>query len=106
MHWDNCNEYFGKDFAIPDIKKKPSFSSNRKKESPHFFFLKNTLKGTTDNIFTGDLVHVRSGNVQVVSSGNGNVNPPIGVFMGCFFEEKTHRPKKRRRFSILIGYRH
>ena len=35
---DNCNEYFGKDFAIPDIKKKPSFSSNRKKESPTTIF--------------------------------------------------------------------
>ena len=35
---DNCNEYFGKDFVIPDMKKKPSFSSNRKKESPTIIF--------------------------------------------------------------------
>ncbi len=51
--------------------------------------------GLASNIFTGDLVHVRAGNVQPVSSGNGNVNPPIGVFMGCYYEEDGE-PKFRK----------
>ena len=35
---DNCNEYFGENCIIPNLKRKPSFSSNRKKESPTIIF--------------------------------------------------------------------
>ena len=43
--------------------------------------------GTASNIFTGDLVHLRLGNIDVVSADTGDVDAPIGVFMGCYFEE-------------------
>ena len=43
--------------------------------------------GTASNIFTGDLVHIRLGNIDVVSANTGDVDAPIGVFMGCYFEE-------------------
>ncbi len=43
--------------------------------------------GTASNIFTGDLVHIRLGNIDVVSSNTGDVDAPIGVFMGCYYEE-------------------
>ena len=43
--------------------------------------------GTASNIFTGDLVHVRLGVVDVVSADTGDVDAPIGVFMGCYYEE-------------------
>jgi len=34
----NCNKYFGNDFVTPGIKRKPSFSNNRRKESPTIIF--------------------------------------------------------------------
>ena len=43
--------------------------------------------GTASNIFTGDLVHIRLGNIDVVSANTGDVDAPIGVFMGCYYEE-------------------
>ena len=43
--------------------------------------------GTASNIFTGDLVHLRLGVVDVVSADTGDVDAPIGVFMGCYYEE-------------------
>ena len=43
--------------------------------------------GTASNIFTGDLVHLRLGNIDVVSADTGDVDAPIGVFMGCYYEE-------------------
>ena len=43
--------------------------------------------GTASNIFTGDLVHLRLGNIDVVSANTGDVDAPIGVFMGCYYEE-------------------
>ena len=51
--------------------------------------------GTASNMFTGDVVMVKEGNTTPVTVGNGNVNPPIGVFMGCFFEENGE-PKFRQ----------
>ena len=43
--------------------------------------------GTASNICTGDLVHIRLGNIDVVSANTGDVDAPIGVFMGCYYEE-------------------
>ena len=43
--------------------------------------------GTASNIFTGDLVHIRLGNIDVVCADTGDVDAPIGVFMGCYYEE-------------------
>ena len=43
--------------------------------------------GTASNIFTGDLVHIRLGNIDVVSANTGDGDAPIGVFMGCYYEE-------------------
>ena len=43
--------------------------------------------GTASNIFTGELVHIRLGNIDVVSANTGDVDAPIGVFMGCYYEE-------------------
>ena len=43
--------------------------------------------GTASNMFTGDVVMVKEGNTTPVTVGNGNVNPPIGVFMGWYYEE-------------------
>ena len=51
--------------------------------------------GTASNMFTGDVVMVKEGNTTPVTVGNGNVNPPIGVFMGGFFEENGE-PKFRQ----------
>ena len=51
--------------------------------------------GTASNMFTGDVVMVKEGNTTPVTVGNGNVNPPIGVLMGCFFEENGE-PKFRQ----------
>ena len=51
--------------------------------------------GTASNMFTGDVGMVKEGNTTPVTVGNGNVNPPIGVFMGCFFEENGE-PKFRQ----------
>tara|TARA_R110002020_G_scaffold87516_1_gene215705 strand:- start:3450 stop:4037 length:588 start_codon:yes stop_codon:yes gene_type:complete len=39
------------------------------------------------SIFTGDLVHVRGGLVSVVGNDSGASDTPIGVFMGCYYEE-------------------
>ena len=51
--------------------------------------------GLASNIFTGDLVNVRAGVIDVVSAATGNLNAPIGVFMGCYFEEDGE-PKFRK----------
>tara|TARA_R100001369_G_scaffold72694_1_gene101017 strand:- start:1011 stop:1598 length:588 start_codon:yes stop_codon:yes gene_type:complete len=43
--------------------------------------------GAAGSIFTGDLVHVRNGVVSVVGNDSGASDAPIGVFMGCYYEE-------------------
>jgi hypothetical protein len=47
------------------------------------------------NIFTGDLVHVRNGVVSVIGNDSGASDHPIGVFMGCYYEEDGE-PKFRK----------
>ena len=51
--------------------------------------------GAAGNIFTGDLVHVRGGYVSVVGNDSGAADHPIGVFMGCYYEEDGE-PKFRK----------
>jgi len=53
--------------------------------------------GNDSNIFTGDLVMVKTGVVSVVGTDNG-ADVPIGVFMGCYFEEDGE-PKFRSHWS-------
>jgi len=54
------------------------------------------IASTADgNIFTGDLVHVRSGFVSVIGNDSGASDHPIGVFMGCYYEEDGE-PKFRK----------
>jgi hypothetical protein len=47
------------------------------------------------SMFTGDLVHVREGYVSVVGNDSGAADAPIGVFMGCYYEEDGE-PKFRK----------
>ena len=51
--------------------------------------------GAAGSIFTGDLVHVRNGVVSVVGNDSGASDHPIGVFMGCYYEEDGE-PKFRK----------
>ena len=51
--------------------------------------------GAAGSIFTGDLVHVRNGVVSVVGNDSGASDTPIGVFMGCYYEEDGE-PKFRK----------
>jgi hypothetical protein len=50
------------------------------------------------SMFTGDLVHVRGGVVSVVGNDSGAADTPIGVFMGCYFEEDGE-PKFRKSWA-------
>ena len=51
--------------------------------------------GTASNMFTGDVVMVKEGNTTPADAGNAANGCPIGVFMGCYYEEDGE-PKFRQ----------
>jgi hypothetical protein len=52
----------------------------------------NIASGYATSMYTGTLVEVAAGNLNILAAGNNSASPPIGVFQGCQYTAANGTP--------------